>query len=104
MQSFLEIGKTQEENQTVFMLKGWLDSANSPKLQTEIETVMSQNQGDIILDISELSFISSAGLRILLMIHNKCKEVNCKQIIRGANESTKELFNITGFSKILTIE
>jgi len=101
MQSFLEITKTQKENQTVLALKGWLDSATSTKLQTEIEGI---TDGDIILEISELSFISSAGLRILLMTENKCKEEYRKQIIRGANPSTKELFDITGFSKILTIE
>ena len=104
MNSFLEIIKTEGENQTVLSLKGWLDSVTSSKLQSEIEEVISRSKGDIILEISELSFISSAGLRILLLTENKCKEENRGHFIRGAGESARELFEMTGFSKILTIE
>ncbi|MCL2109323.1 MAG: STAS domain-containing protein [Oscillospiraceae bacterium] len=105
VQSFLEITRKSTADGTCLGLKGWLDTANSPKLQTEVEDIMaSPEKGDIILEISELLFISSAGLRILLMIENKCRADGRRQIIRGATQATKELFSLTGFAKILTIE
>ncbi len=58
---------------------------------------------ELILDFKELDYISSAGLRLLLSLQ-KIMSKQGKMVVRNENETIKEIFEVTGFSEILTIE
>ena len=84
------------------IVKGRLDTQTAPELEKEFDGI-SQGLKDLTFDMSELEYISSAGLRIILKAQ---KIMNTKGAMRliGVNDSIMEVFDITGFLDILTIE
>lgn len=96
----MEIIKTKKETSLNIALQGRLDTTTAPQLEAEL---LLDGITELVLDFSELEYISSAGLRVLL----SAQKVMSKQgamILRGVNEEIMEVFEITGFSDILTIE
>lgn len=81
---------------------GRLDTTTAPVLESAIEELLPQIQ-ELVLDCEGLEFISSAGLRVLLKTQ---KHMNTKggMKLRHVNETITEVFDITGFTDILTIE
>ena len=91
-------------NKTELMMKiiGRLDTSTSPKLEKELEQCISDVQ-KLILDFADLEYISSAGLRVILQAQ-KTMNKQGEMIIKNVNEIIKEIFEVTGFIDILTIE
>jgi len=104
MPAIFTVQSNPEENKTTLTLSGRLDTGTSPQLQEKLEELLAEGTGDIILDLSDLEYISSAGLRVLLMGEKKCRLKDRKQVVKGANASILEIFDITGFSGVLTVE
>ena len=98
----MEIKKNQNGDALEIALIGRLDTTTAPMLETEVK----ENLGDVknlTFDFAELEYISSAGLRVLLAAQ-KIMNVNGKMVIKNANSDIMDVFEITGFSDILTIE
>ena len=96
----IEIKKSTEE--VIIEVVGRLDTTTAPSL----EKTLLEDIGDIkalILDLKGLEYISSAGLRVLLSAQKKMARVGSMKLI-GVTESVMEVFEITGFADILTIE
>lgn len=83
-------------------LSGRLDTTTSPELEREIKSDISQVT-ELSFDFTELEYISSAGLRVLLTAQ-KIMNKQGRMVIRHVSEAVLEVFDITGFSDILTIE
>ncbi|MHC1771047.1 MAG: STAS domain-containing protein [Flexilinea sp.] len=98
----MEIQKIVEDNKLTVSLTGRLDTITAPELETELNASM-DNVSDLILDFSDLIYLSSAGLRIILSTQ---KQMNKKGslTIRGANETIMEIFEATGFKDFLNFE
>ena len=98
----MEIIKTLNNDELVIALKGELNSATAPELE---EVISSSLQGikTLVFEFADLSYISSAGLRILL-VSKKVMDKQGKLVVRHPNESVMEIFEITGFKDILDIE
>ena len=86
----------QENTYTVF-LEGRLDTAASPQTETDMQPLFLLEEGEIILDCSQLTYISSSGLRIFLALLKKSKAKGVKLYIRGLNETLRNVFTMTGF-------
>ncbi len=87
----------------VLGLKGRLDTTTSQELSQKYGEI--EVKGDfLVFDFSELEYISSAGLRVLLAIKKDLDSKGKKLIIRNINDVVKEVFNVTGFINILNIE
>ena len=99
----MTISKAIGTNEVVLTLGGRLDTATSPELEEELKPLWEAGDTDITLNLAELSYVSSAGLRVLLMSEKKCKANKKQFTIKGANESIREIFDLTGFSGILTV-
>ncbi|MCL2637779.1 MAG: STAS domain-containing protein [Oscillospiraceae bacterium] len=99
----LVIEKTEEKTRIVLTLEGRLDSETAPKLQEEILKAIEECEDGVVVDIFNLGYVSSAGLRVFLMSEKRCKAAQKAQTIRGANEAVKEIFDITGFASFLNI-
>ena len=93
----IEVTKIDNNN---FIIKGRLDITNAPILAEELEN-REYNDKDLILDFSDVIYISSSGLRVLLIEQKKMKDNN-KVVILNVSEPVREIFEITGFEDVLT--
>ena len=98
----MNIIKTKNEDQLTVAVEGRLDTLTAPELETELKAEL-DGITDLTLDLSGLEYISSAGLRVLLVAQ---KTMNAKGSMKvtGVNETVNEIFEVTGFTDILTIE
>jgi len=98
----MNIIKTKNEDQLTVAVEGRLDTLTAPELETELKAEL-DGITDLTLDLSGLEYISSAGLRVLLVTQ---KAMNAKGTMKvtGVNETVNEIFEVTGFTDILTIE
>ncbi len=98
----LNINKTIENGKAFFALEGRLDTNTSPEMEKELNSVLN-GIGELVLDFAKLEYISSAGLRVLLSAQKTMNKQGTMKII-NVNETIMEIFEVTGFSDILTIE
>lgn len=96
------INKTLNANKLTVALTGRLDTTTAPQLEAELKTTLT-GVSALVLDFTELEYISSAGLRVLLSAQ-KVMNKQGKMVIRHANETILEVFEVTGFTDILTVE
>lgn len=98
----MDIIKTKNGNQLTIGLSGRLDTTTSPQLEAEIKESLT-GIVELAFDFSNLEYISSAGLRVLLSAQ---KHMNAQgsMVIRNINDIVREVFEVTGFNDILTVE
>lgn len=80
-------------------VSGRLDTMTAPALEQELKETYGEVT-ELVLDFQNLQYISSAGLRVVLGAH---KEMKGKLVVKNVNQTVMEVFEITGFSDILTI-
>ena len=98
----MEITRTEHPEAVTFTLSGRLDTVASPKLQEAIMPEISTGKS-VSLDFAGVSYVSSAGLRVLLMGEKAAKAKSARQTLTGVSASIMEVFEMTGFAAILTI-
>ncbi len=98
----LNIEKTIENGTAAFALEGRLDTVTAPELEQALKEAL-DGVSELSLDFEKLDYISSAGLRVLLSAQ---KQMNRQGVMKITNvsETIMEIFEVTGFSDILTIE
>lgn len=98
----MEVTKEAKNNELLIRVSGRLDTTSSPVLEKELSEI-EDNITTVILDFAKLEYVSSSGLRIILSLQKQMNKKG-KLIIRNVGNMVKEVFDITGFSSILTIE
>ena len=98
----MTIQKKCEGNKVEIALEGRLDTMTSPELEAELKETLPGAES-LVLDFSKLDYISSAGLRVLLSAHKLMSRKGGMKVT-NVNEIVKEVFDVTGFADILTIE
>ena len=98
----LNINKNIENEKAIFSLSGRLDTTTAPDLEKELKESLG-GVSELVLDFAGLEYISSAGLRVLLSAQ-KTMNRQGKMIVKNVNETIMEIFEVTGFSDILTVE
>lgn len=98
----MNITKNTADTALTLVLEGRLDTTSSPQLEAELKRSIA-DVTELVFDMNALDYISSAGLRVLLAAQ-KVMNKQGKMIIRGANQNIMEIFEVTGFVNILTIE
>lgn len=98
----MNINKTVNGETMILSVEGRLDTTTAPILEAELDSSLDP-LSKLILDFTELEYLSSAGLRVLLATQ---KKMNNKggMVVRNVNDSIMEVFEITGFLNILTVE
>jgi len=99
----MELMKRKEKNVTVIQVKGRLDAGSSPELEKEIDGLVAAGEKILLLDLAELNYISSAGLRVILVGAKKLKTKGGSLSVSSLVSVVKEVFDISGFSTILPI-
>jgi anti-sigma B factor antagonist len=98
----MTIEKKQNGSALEIALEGRLDTMTSPELENELKNALPGAES-LTLDFSKLDYISSAGLRVLLSAH-KTMSAKGGMKVTHVNEVVQEVFEVTGFADILTIE
>ena len=98
----MTIQKFAENNEVKFALEGRLDTVTAPELEAALKDSF-KGTTSLILDFEKLEYISSAGLRVLLSAQKVMSKQGTMKIV-NVNDIIMEIFEVTGFSDILTIE
>ena len=84
-------------------LNGRIDTTNADQFQQEVSPLMEGDQLDIDIDCTEMTYTSSQGLRTFLLLQKSVNARGGKMVLHNMNPMVKEVFDITGFSNIITI-
>lgn len=95
----MTIKKTVNQNTALLEIEGWLDTQTAPELGAALDELYPMVT-EIILDMNALEYISSAGLRQILVAH---KKMNGSLTIKNVSAEVMDIFNMTGFSEFLHI-
>jgi anti-sigma B factor antagonist len=93
----------------ILKLKGRLDASTAPNLQREIQGLFSNGRYRLVLDISELEYVSSPGLRVLIDARKRAREWKISELergdvrISGMPQRIREVFDLTGFTSLFEI-
>ena len=98
----MTIESKKDAGRLTFTVAGRLDTSTAPELETTLKTSY-DGITELVFDLQKLEYISSAGLRVLLSAQ-KVMNKQGSMVIRGASEEVMEIFDVTGFVDILTIE
>lgn len=98
----MTITSKKNGNALEIALEGRLDTMTAPELEAELNRAL-PDADSLIFDFGKLDYISSAGLRILLSAQKKMSEKGGMKVT-NVNEIVMEVFDVTGFADILTIE
>lgn len=90
----------EQDGKMVAILAGSLDTAAAPETEKAMSPLNDVERKDVIIDCTEMEYISSAGLRIFLGILQNVEEKGGHVYIKGINENVRTIFTITGFSNI----
>ena len=96
----MEIIKEEKKDITLFKLDGKFDAVSAPEAEKVIDKVISDGAKKIIINMGKVHYISSAGLRTLLIAAKDIKEEKGKIVICSMSEAVSRVFEISGFSTI----
>lgn len=98
----MTINKISDGEKLTVAITGRLDTNSSPKLEAELRQSV-DGVTELVFDFSKVEYISSAGLRVLLAAQKVMNRQGSMKLV-GVSDEIQEVFEITGFSDILTIE
>jgi len=93
-----------EGNITTVKLVGRLDTASSQEVSNALEPVITNATGTIVMDCSQMSYISSSGLRIFLTVRKAAAEQGGNVIVKSISNDIRSVFMMTGFTNLFQIE
>ena len=99
----MQVDITYLQDKTLVRLEGRLDTSNVDQFQQDIAPLMEINKPNIEIDCSGMTYTSSQGLRMFLILQKSVMSHGGKMVMVGMNPQVKEVFDITGFSNIITI-
>lgn len=99
----MQVSISTQDNKTIVTLDGRLDTTNVDQFQKDIEPLMQGDKPDIEINCAAMTYTSSQGLRQFLVLQKSVMARGGKMVLVGMNPQVKEVFDITGFSNIITI-
>lgn len=99
----MTISHCQKENKLVFQIVGKLDTITAPSLEVYLQEHLRFGTGAVVFDLSELEYIASAGLRLLLLSAKKAKAAGETVILHNANVAVLQVLTIAGFTPLFHI-
>ena len=99
----MEINEQKTDHCVIIGITGRLDTTNYSILEKKLMDLIDTHQDRILVDCSKMDYVSSSGLRILLMALKKITMVKGKFVLCGLQENIREIFEISGFTNIFEI-
>jgi anti-sigma B factor antagonist len=100
----MEVIINKENAVTNVRLVGRLDTPASQEVSEQLEPIMANASGTIVLDCTEMSYISSSGLRIFLSLRKAAASQGGKIIVKNISDDIRQVFMMTGFLNLFEIE
>ena len=82
---------------------GRIDSSNSREFHSELEAAIADSDTSVVLDFEDVAYISSAGMRVILLAAKGLQQSGTEFVLCSMNDSIREVFKISGFDKIIAI-
>ena len=99
----MKVTINQQDGKTFVVLDGRIDSTNADQFQHDIAPLMEGDNPDIDIDCTDMTYTSSQGLRVFLLLEKSVLARDGKMVMHNMDPRVKEVFDITGFSNIITI-
>lgn len=99
----MDLNEEQVGGVTVVQVKGRLDSTTSPMLGERLTAILGAAEARVLVDFSQLEYISSAGFRILLLAAKRASEASSRFVLCGVSGKVRQLFDVGGFLDLFVI-
>lgn len=99
----MEVKFNKQDSSLTVTISGNIDTVTAPELDSKLQENISDVK-DLVLDFAAVDYISSAGLRVILMANQQMEDVDGNLTIKNANEDVRDVFEMTGFDSLLNLE
>ena len=99
----MEIKIRRENGKVILSLAGRLDTNTSGEFENVLKELFEKGEKDLLIDLKELIYLSSAGLRVFLGAQKKINSINGQMCVKNVNETIMEIFSITGFLDFIKV-
>jgi anti-anti-sigma factor len=99
----MKIAHQEKEGVICFQIEGRLDAASATEAETLLRGVLNQGHQRLLFDLSQMDYVSSAGLRVILMAVKELRNKKGKVVLCGLTPYVKEIFDVSNFSSIIPI-
>jgi anti-sigma B factor antagonist/stage II sporulation protein AA (anti-sigma F factor antagonist) len=103
MKMGLAIQVEEVGGKTLMRLTGRVDAVTAPQLEKRLDALFKERHHGLLIDFSEIEYLSSAGLRVLFAFHKKCKEKKGAMALFGLQDEVFEVVRMAGFDKIFSL-
>ena len=100
----MEVKILEQNGEKVVSIEGRVDTVTVPDLEMKVSPIWTMPSITLVFDCEKLEYVSSSGLRIILTTHKQITANGGKFILRNLTREVKSVLDLTGFSRILTIE
>ena len=99
----MEVNATREGSSLFVAVDGRVDGTNAAEFQDALQGVIGEEDKLVVLDLGALSYVSSAGLRVVLLVAKELQRQSAKLAVCSLSDTVKEVFTISGFDKIIPV-
>ena len=100
----MEVKILEQNDEKVVVIEGRVDTVTVPDLEMKVSPIWTMPAITLVFDCEKLEYVSSSGLRIILTTHKQITANGGKFIVRNLTREVRSVIDLTGFSRILTIE
>lgn len=99
----MEVKFNKQDSSLTVTISGNIDTVTAPELDSKLQENISDVK-DLVLDFAAVDYISSAGLRVILMANQQMEDVDGNMTVKNVNEDVRDVFEMTGFDSLLNLE
>ena len=99
----MEVKFNKQDSTLTVVISGNIDTVTAPQLESQLQENISDVK-DLVLDFAAVDYISSAGLRVILMTNQLMEDVDGNMTVKNVNEDVRDVFEMTGFDSLLNLE
>lgn len=92
------------EKESIVTTAKRLDAVQAPLLKTELTKLLDEGHDNLVIDMKNTTYVSSVGLRVFLTAQKRINEKKGSMVLKNVSQQVMEVFDITGFSGLLTFE
>ena len=100
----MEVKILEQNDEKVVVIEGRVDTVTAPDLEMTVSPIWAISASKLVFDCEKLEYLSSSGLRIILTAHKQVTAKGGTFILRNLTREVRSVIDLTGFSRILTIE
>ena len=99
----MEVKFNKQDSNLTVVISGNIDTVTAPELDAKLQENIAGVK-DLVLDFAAVDYISSAGLRVILMANQQLEDADGNMTVKNVNEDVRDVFEMTGFDSLLNLE